>query len=57
VYSVEERGKALQKITRIPTTVLVDGSGVVKKVWSGYLTPEKHQDLRNALETTTNVIP
>ena len=57
VYTAKERGKTLQKITRIPTTVLVDGSGVVNKVWSGYLTPEKQQDLRNAPEATTNVIP
>ena len=56
VYTAKERGKTLQKITRIPITVLVDGSGVVEKVWSGYLTPEKQQDLRNALEATTNVI-
>ena len=55
VYLVKERGKTLQKITRIPTTVLVNGSGVVEKVWSGYLTPEKQQDLRQTLEEVTNV--
>ena len=55
VYSVKERGKTFRKITRIPTTILVNGSGVVEKVWSGYLTPEKQQDLRETLGEVAKV--
>lgn len=54
VYAVTTPGKTLRKITRIPTTVLVDGFGVIENVWPGYLAPDEQQDLRSTLEKVTS---
>jgi thiol-disulfide isomerase/thioredoxin len=50
VFGVEpEQSSGLHRITHVPATVILDGTGTVRKVWFGELGEDQQADLRREL--------
>ncbi len=52
VAIVDTNFRAKYRITGVPTTLMVEGTGGVMKVWVGELTAEQTQEIRNMMGAT-----
>lgn len=48
---------SLRNVIRVPVTIMLESTGEVKEVWTGFLVPEKAESLRGAIDVARSLDP